>query len=94
MIDKSKKYFPAMLLIAIILLHITSTYVWLKKDDTYLMHDAHHNFLFSLGVFHQIQESFIPFLDSDIFLRDSTLIFFELVLPSLEQDLHFLFSWV
>ena len=61
-----KRTMMLIILASIILFHLINNYIWLKMDNTYLLHDAHWHFLFSLRVFDEIRNSVIPIL-SNIF---------------------------
>lgn len=67
-LNVNKKLKVSLILIAIILFHIISNYIWLKYDTTYLKHDAHQHHLLSLAVFYEIKNNVIPLL-SNVFDR-------------------------
>ncbi len=62
------KFIIFVLLLIIILFHVINNYIWLRNDTSYLMHDSHHHFLFSLNVFNEMKQSIIP-LPSRVFER-------------------------
>lgn len=61
-----RKVLVPITLIAIIMFHLINNYIWLKLDNTYLLYDSHWHFLFSLRVFDEIKNHFLPIL-SNIF---------------------------
>lgn len=64
MLNIDKKLNVFLILLVIILFHIVNNYIWLKSDETYLIHDSHHHFLFSLGVFNEIRNNLIPLVSN------------------------------
>lgn len=51
-----------LILIFLAAFHLIGNFIWLKRDATYLMHDAHHHFLFSASIFREMQQYFFPSL--------------------------------
>jgi len=62
MLTINNKVVVFVILSVIVLFHVISNFMWLKQDNTYLIYDSYHHFMFSLGVFEQIKQNLIPFL--------------------------------